>query len=97
MYRICEMFFWGQCGQWGALLGVLLGYLAVLVLLGAILPGRTIAGAILADNSRLYYKCNGEEYPFHHANREEYIYLVHCLMRNVSSVYVTDICWWSWT
>lgn len=49
----------GFRGQWGVLMGVLLGYLAVLVLLGAILPGRRIAGAILADKTRLYYKCNG--------------------------------------
>lgn len=62
------------------LMGVLLGYLAVLVLLGAVLPGRTIAGAILADKTRLYYKCNGENFllftwrdsedtPLHYANR----------------------------
>jgi len=50
----------GLCGQWGVLLGVVVGYLAVLVILGALLPGRTIAGAVLADKSRLYYKCNGD-------------------------------------
>lgn len=51
----------GECGQLGVLTGVVLGYLAVLALLGAILPGPTIAGALLADKTRLHYKCNGDD------------------------------------
>lgn len=45
--------------QLGVLTVVLLGYLGVLALLRAVLPGPTIAGALLADKTRLYYKCNG--------------------------------------
>ncbi|CDF35421.1 unnamed protein product [Chondrus crispus] len=36
-----------------------LGYVATLAVLGAFLPGKTYAGAVLPDGSRLTYKCNG--------------------------------------
>lgn len=51
----------GGCGQLSVLTVVLLGYLGVLALLRAVLPGPTIAGALLADKTRLYYKCNGDD------------------------------------
>ena len=51
----------GECGQFGVLSGVLLGYLAVLAVLGAVLPGPTIAGTLLADKTRVHYKCNGDD------------------------------------
>ncbi|XP_024399116.1 delta(14)-sterol reductase [Physcomitrium patens] len=41
------------------LMSVVLGYLGILALLGAVLPGQTIAGTLLADKTRVYYKCNG--------------------------------------
>ena len=41
-------------------LQVLLGYLGALALLGIVLPGPTISGALLADKTRLQYKCNGK-------------------------------------
>lgn len=37
----------------------LLGYLLVLAVLDSSLPGHVVPGAVLSDNSRRYYKCNG--------------------------------------
>lgn len=39
--------------------GVYLVFTALLAVLGPILPGRTYEGSVLADGSRLLYKCNG--------------------------------------
>lgn len=72
------------------LTGVLLGYLAVLVVLGAVLPGRTIAGTVLADKTRLYYKCNGdntEDLPFTMLTGEEYMCI--SLLANCSKLHMT--------
>ncbi|GAQ87345.1 delta14-sterol reductase [Klebsormidium nitens] len=38
---------------------VILGYITFLAIAGAILPGKTYAGTVLADGSRISYKCNG--------------------------------------
>ncbi|XP_020592756.1 delta(14)-sterol reductase [Phalaenopsis equestris] len=39
--------------------GILLSYLVYLALAGAILPGKTVPGAVLSDGTRLHYRCNG--------------------------------------
>ncbi|KAK8966876.1 hypothetical protein KSP40_PGU008928 [Platanthera guangdongensis] len=39
--------------------GILLCYLGYLALVGAILPGKNVHGAILPDGTRLHYRCNG--------------------------------------
>ncbi|XP_020594373.1 delta(14)-sterol reductase-like, partial [Phalaenopsis equestris] len=38
--------------------GILLSYLVYLALAGAILPGKTVPGAVLSDGTRLHYRCN---------------------------------------
>lgn len=40
--------------------GLLLGFLASVAVLGLVLPGKTVPGVLLPDNTRILYKSNGE-------------------------------------
>ncbi|KAL9273503.1 Delta(14)-sterol reductase-like protein, partial [Drosera capensis] len=39
--------------------GMLLSYLGYLAVFGSVLPGKVIDGVVLADGTRLKYRCNG--------------------------------------
>ncbi|KAJ0619562.1 putative delta(14)-sterol reductase [Helianthus annuus] len=39
---------------------LLLGFLSYLGISGSVLPGNVVAGASLADGTRLHYRCNGK-------------------------------------
>ncbi|CAM8931053.1 unnamed protein product [Rhodiola kirilowii] len=39
--------------------GMLASYFAYLGLIGSVLPGKIVPGAVLQDGTRLYYRCNG--------------------------------------
>ncbi|MED6160133.1 hypothetical protein PIB30_048507 [Stylosanthes scabra] len=38
---------------------LLLGFFAYLAIVGSIVPGKLVPGAVLADGTRLHYRCNG--------------------------------------
>ncbi|KNA10646.1 hypothetical protein SOVF_142420 [Spinacia oleracea] len=39
--------------------GLLLSYFGYLAVIGSVLPGKIVPGAILSDGTRLHYRCNG--------------------------------------
>ncbi|GBG76912.1 hypothetical protein CBR_g23126 [Chara braunii] len=38
---------------------IVLGYVVFMAIIGQIFPGKVVPGVVLADKTRLYYKCNG--------------------------------------